>query len=252
MLSRQWARHRRGWDPPAGRSTRWQSFFSLGAFAGGFTKNVITAFWLLLRFDLITLGRRADLPLRETALGGVTAGGAMSRSAHRADQDRGVHASSGQSLSAHGPLMLTVQSTVACLLVRFALAQTDIPARTSQLMAVVMPPGGQPRRASPTSPAASLRQSARRSPDNCWAWPPSASPRRSARRSRSPVTCSCATCSETACRRRRCPEDLAEDMDQPIGTVLDRFRGIGPDALTAGPAQHRRAGMSAAGRIVGR
>ena len=38
------------------------------------------------------------------------------------------------------PLMPNVEMAVACLLARFALAQMDIPARTSYVMAVVTPP----------------------------------------------------------------------------------------------------------------
>ncbi|HEV2128098.1 MAG TPA: MFS transporter [Thermomicrobiales bacterium] len=114
--------------------------FSLDAFAGGFTMNAIIAFWLFLRFDLAT--STAGLIF---FWAGLLSAGSQLVAPMLAQRIGLINTMVFTHLPANVFLLLTpfmpnVELAVACLLGRFALAQMDIPARTSYVMAVVTPP----------------------------------------------------------------------------------------------------------------
>jgi MFS family permease len=114
--------------------------FSLDAFAGGFTMNAIIAFWLFLRFDMST--STAGLIF---FWAGLLSAGSQLVAPWLARRIGLINTMVFTHLPANifllmAPLMPTVELAVSCLLVRFALAQMDIPARTSYVMAVVTPP----------------------------------------------------------------------------------------------------------------
>lgn len=115
------------------------ALFSVDAFAGGFTLQSVIAFWLFLRFDLST--STAGLIF---FWAGLLSAGSQLLAPVLARRVGLVNTMVFTHLPANGFLLLTpfmpnVQLAVACLLARFALAQMDVPARTSYVMAVVTP-----------------------------------------------------------------------------------------------------------------
>ena len=116
------------------------ALFSLDSFAGGFSMQSIIAFWLFLRFDLAT--STAGLIF---FWAGLLSAGSQLLAPLLARRIGLINTMVFTHLPANvflimTPLMPNVELAVACLLARFALAQMDIPARTSYVMAVVTPP----------------------------------------------------------------------------------------------------------------
>ena len=116
------------------------ALFSLDSFAGGFSMQSIIAFWLFLRFDLAT--STAGLIF---FWAGLLSAGSQLIAPLLARRIGLINTMVFTQLPANvflimTPFMPNVELAVACLLARFALAQMDIPARTSYVMAVVTPP----------------------------------------------------------------------------------------------------------------
>ena len=116
------------------------ALFSLDSFAGGFALQSVIAFWLFLRFDLET--STAGLIF---FWAGLLSAGSQLLAPVLARRIGLVNTMVFTHLPANVFLILTpfmpnVELAVTCLLARFALAQMDVPARTSYVMAVVTPP----------------------------------------------------------------------------------------------------------------
>jgi MFS family permease len=118
---------------------RLAALFSLDAFAGGFVPLSLMAFWLTLRFgvDPATLGA---IFFAANLLSAVSALSAARIAARFGLINTMVftHLPSNVLLMLV-PLMPTLPLAVAVLLVRFSLAQMDVPTRQSYVMAVVEP-----------------------------------------------------------------------------------------------------------------
>ena len=114
--------------------------FSLDAFGGGFVVQSILALWLLERFGL-SLAVTGVIFFWTGLLGGLS-GLVAVRIARRIGLVRTMvytHLPANVLLMAT-PFMPTLGLAVTCLLLRAALSQMDVPARTSYVMAVVTPP----------------------------------------------------------------------------------------------------------------
>jgi len=113
--------------------------FALDSFGGGFVVQGFTAYWFHLRFglDLAGLGL---LFLCANLLAGASALLAARLAARIGLVNTMVatHLPSNLLLIAV-PLMPTVESAIAVLLLRFSMSQMDVPARQSYIMAVVAP-----------------------------------------------------------------------------------------------------------------
>jgi MFS family permease len=131
-------------DEPALRESkravyRLAGLFALDSFASGFTLQSIIALWLFLRFDLsvATAGTIFFWAGLLTAFSQLLAPRVAARIGL-------VNTMVFSHLPANvflllTPLMPTLPLAIACLLARSALAQMDVPARTSYVMAVVTP-----------------------------------------------------------------------------------------------------------------
>jgi predicted MFS family arabinose efflux permease len=114
--------------------------FSLDAFGGGFVVQSILALWLLEQFGL-SLAVTGVIFFWTGLLGGLS-GLVAVRIARRIGLVRTMvytHLPANVLLMAT-PFMPTLGLAVTCLLLRAALSQMDVPARTSYVMAVVTPP----------------------------------------------------------------------------------------------------------------
>jgi predicted MFS family arabinose efflux permease len=118
---------------------RLSALFALDAFGGGFILQSIVAYWFWLRFQLdpAVLGGIffvANLLAAVSAL----AAAALARRIGLINTMVFTHLPSNVSLLCI-PLMPTLESAVAVLLLRFAISQMDVPTRQSYTMAVVRP-----------------------------------------------------------------------------------------------------------------
>jgi MFS family permease len=113
--------------------------FSLDSLGGGFVVQSLLALWLYRRFDL-SVATAGAIFFWAGLLSGFSALVAV-RLARRIGLVRTMVYSHlpANVLLMLTPLMPTVWLAVACLLLRSALAQMDVPARTSYVMAVVSP-----------------------------------------------------------------------------------------------------------------
>jgi MFS family permease len=131
-------------DEPALRESkdavyRLAGLFALDSFASGFTLQSVLALWLFLKFDLsvATAGTIFFWAGLLTAFSQLLAPKVAARIGL-------VNTMVFSHLPANvflllTPLMPTLPLAIACLLARSALAQMDVPARTSYVMAVVTP-----------------------------------------------------------------------------------------------------------------
>jgi MFS family permease len=114
--------------------------FSLDSFGGGFVIQSMVALWLFRRFDL-SVATAGAIFFWTGLLSGASALLAV-RIARRIGLIRTMvftHLPANGFLVA-AAFMPNVQLAVACLLVRSALSQMDVPVRSSYVMAVVTPP----------------------------------------------------------------------------------------------------------------
>jgi MFS family permease len=115
------------------------ALFALDSFGGGFVVQGFTAYWFHLRFGLAP-GGLGLLFLCANLLAGASALLAARLAARIGLVNTMVatHLPSNLLLIAV-PLMPTVESAIAVLLLRFSISQMDVPARQSYIMAVVAP-----------------------------------------------------------------------------------------------------------------
>jgi MFS family permease len=115
------------------------ALFALDAFAGGFVLQTIIAYWFYVRFraDAATLG---GIFFAANLLAGVSAlaAAAIARRIGLINTMVVTHVPSNLLLMLV-PLMPTLPSAAAVLLLRFAISQMDVPARQSYTTAVVCP-----------------------------------------------------------------------------------------------------------------
>jgi predicted MFS family arabinose efflux permease len=132
--------------------------FSLDAFAGGFAVQSLLALWLFQRFELSIV--TAGTIFFWTGILSAFSQLAAARLARRIGLINTMvftHLPSNVFLILV-PLMPTLPLALLCLMLRFALSQMDVPARTSYVMAVVTP-GERPAAASLTAVPRSLAAS---------------------------------------------------------------------------------------------
>ena len=177
---------------------RLAALFSLDSFGGGFVVTALVVLWLLKRFDLSVAASGAvffwaGLLSAFSPLLAV-------RIAHRIGLVRTMvftHLPANVFLIL-AAFMPTAPLAIAALLVRTALSQMDVPARTSYVMAVVSP-AERPAAASVTNVPRSLAAACRRSsPAGCSATRRSAGRWSSAAPSRRSTTCCCCASSATS------------------------------------------------------
>lgn len=119
---------------------RLAALFSLDSFAGGFTLQSVIALWLFLRFDLsVAVAGTIFFWAGLLAAGSQLLAPVLARRIGLVNTMVFTHLPANLFLIAT-PLMPTLPLAITCLLVRSALAQMDVPARTSYVMAVVTPP----------------------------------------------------------------------------------------------------------------
>jgi len=119
---------------------RLAAVFSIDALGGGFVGQAVVALWLYRRFEL-SVGAAGAL----FSIVGLLAGCSGLLSARLARRIGLVRTMAFTHLPANALLIATacmpnLWSALACLLARSALAQMDVPARTSYVLAVVTPP----------------------------------------------------------------------------------------------------------------
>jgi predicted MFS family arabinose efflux permease len=118
---------------------RLSSLFALDAFAGGFVVQSFVAFWFHARFgaDEATLGA---IFFGANLLAGISAlsAGWLARRIGLVNTMVFTHLPSNVLLLLV-PLMPTLGSAIAVLLVRFSISQMDVPTRQSYTLAVVEP-----------------------------------------------------------------------------------------------------------------
>jgi predicted MFS family arabinose efflux permease len=119
---------------------RLAAVFSIDSFGGGFVGQAVVALWLYRRFDL-SVGAAGAL----FSIVGLLAGCSGLLSARLARRIGLVRTMAFTHLPANALLVATacmpnLWAALACLLARSALAQMDVPARTSYVLAVVTPP----------------------------------------------------------------------------------------------------------------
>lgn len=119
---------------------RLAGLFSLDSFASGFTLQSVIALWLFLRFDL-------SVAMAGTIFfwAGLFSAGSQLLAPVLAKRIGLINTMVFTHLPANlfllmTPLMPNLQLAIMCLLIRSVLAQMDVPARTSYVMAVVTPP----------------------------------------------------------------------------------------------------------------
>ena len=128
---------------PLGKSRRMvytlAAVFSLDAFAGGFAVQSLLALWLFERFHL-SIAAAATIFLWAGILGAFSqlAAAGLARRFGLVNTMVFTHLPSNIFLILV-PLMPTLELALLFLMLRFALSQMDVPARTSYVMAVVTP-----------------------------------------------------------------------------------------------------------------
>ncbi len=128
---------------PLGKSRRMvytlAAVFSLDAFAGGFAVQSLLALWLFERFHL-SIAATATIFLWAGILGAFSqlAAAGLARRFGLVNTMVFTHLPSNIFLVLV-PLMPTLELALLFLMLRFALSQMDVPARTSYVMAVVTP-----------------------------------------------------------------------------------------------------------------
>jgi predicted MFS family arabinose efflux permease len=128
---------------PLGKSRRMvytlAAVFSLDAFAGGFAVQSLLALWLFERFHL-SIAATATIFLWAGILGAFSqlAAAGLARRFGLVNTMVFTHLPSNIFLILV-PLMPTLELALLFLMLRFALSQMDVPARTSYVMAVVTP-----------------------------------------------------------------------------------------------------------------
>jgi MFS family permease len=128
---------------PLGKSRRMvytlAAVFSLDAFAGGFAVQSLLALWLFERFDL-SIAATATIFLWAGILSAFSqlAAAGLARRFGLVNTMVFTHLPSNIFLILV-PLMPTLELALLFLMLRFALSQMDVPARTSYVMAVVTP-----------------------------------------------------------------------------------------------------------------
>jgi MFS family permease len=119
---------------------RLAALFSLDSFAGGFTLQSVIALWLFLRFDLsVAVAGTIFFWAGLLSAGSQLLAPVLARRIGLVNTMVFTHLPANMFLIAT-PLMPTLPLAITCLLARSALAQMDVPARTSYVMAVVTPP----------------------------------------------------------------------------------------------------------------
>ena len=119
---------------------RLAALFSLDSFAGGFTLQSVIALWLFLRFDLsVAVAGTIFFWAGLLSAGSQLLAPVLARRIGLVNTMVFTHLPANMFLIAT-PLMPTLPLAITCLLIRFSLAQMDVPARTSYVMAVVTPP----------------------------------------------------------------------------------------------------------------
>lgn len=119
---------------------RLAALFSLDSFASGFTLQSVLALWLFLKFDLsvTTAGTIFFWAGLCSAFSQLFAP-VLARKIGLVNTMVFTHLPANVFLILT-PFMPTLPLAIACLLIRASLAQMDVPARTSYVMAVVTPP----------------------------------------------------------------------------------------------------------------
>jgi MFS family permease len=119
---------------------RLAALFSLDSFAGGFTLQSVIALWLFLRFDLsVAVAGTIFFWAGLLSAGSQLLAPVLARRIGLVNTMVFTHLPANMFLIAT-PLMPNLELAIMCLLIRSALAQMDVPARTSYVMAVVTPP----------------------------------------------------------------------------------------------------------------
>jgi MFS family permease len=119
---------------------RLAALFSLDSFASGLALQSVIALWLFLKFDIPVATAGAIF-----FWSGLLSAGSQLVAPILAKRIGLINTMVFTHLPANvflmlAPFMPNLQLAIACLLIRSALAQMDVPARTSYVMAVVTPP----------------------------------------------------------------------------------------------------------------
>jgi MFS family permease len=138
-------------EPPAGEPPsalgpsrqavyRLAALFSVDSLASGFAMQSVLALWLYLKFDLSTASTGTIFFWAALAsAGSQLVAPVLARRIGLINTMVFTHLPANVFLIL-APLMPTLPLAIACLLIRGALAQMDVPARSSYVMSVVTPP----------------------------------------------------------------------------------------------------------------
>lgn len=125
--------------PSRGAVYRLAALFSLDSFASGFTLQSVLALWLFLKFDLsVATAGTIFFWSGLLSAGSQLAAPVLARRIGLVNTMVFTHLPANVFLILT-PFMPSLPLAIGCLLVRSALAQMDVPARTSYVMAVVTP-----------------------------------------------------------------------------------------------------------------